>query len=132
MTTNGRRWCSARPAASAARWRGRLRGPRLAGARAAPRAASRRGRDGLDWVAGDAMDGGRRVAAPPRARRSIVHAVNPPGYRDWADAGAADARRTPSRRRGRRARAILLPGTVYNYGPDAWPLLREDVAAAPA
>ncbi len=21
---------------------------------------------------------------------------------------------------------ILLPGTIYNYGPDAWPTLRED------
>ena len=26
---------------------------------------------------------------------------------------------------------ILLPGTVYNFGPDAWPLLREDAPQNP-
>jgi hypothetical protein len=55
----------------------------------------------------------------------IVHAVNPPGYRDWeklvlpmidntiAAAGAVGAR-------------IVLPGTLYNFGPDSFPTLRED------
>ncbi|STR39528.1 Nucleoside-diphosphate-sugar epimerase [Klebsiella michiganensis] len=26
---------------------------------------------------------------------------------------------------------IVLPGTVYNYGPDAFPLLREDTQQTP-
>jgi hypothetical protein len=26
---------------------------------------------------------------------------------------------------------ILFPGTVYNFGPDAWPILREDSPQRP-
>lgn len=75
-------------------------------------------------VAGDAMD----AAAVRRAAEGadiILHAVNPPGYRNWAglvlpmiDSTIAAARATGAR--------ILLPGTIYNYGPDAFPVLRED------
>ena len=46
-------------------------------------------------------------------------------------AGAADAREHHRRRPRGRARAILLPGTVYNYGPDAFPLLAEDAPQHP-
>lgn len=55
----------------------------------------------------------------------IVHAVNPPGYRGWdrvvlpmLDNSVAAARATGAR--------ILLPGTVYNYGPDALSDIDED------
>jgi nucleoside-diphosphate-sugar epimerase len=81
-------------------------------------------RDGVEWIAGDALraDDVRRAAAGVSV---IVHAVNPPGYRDWdklvlpmLDHGIAAARAAGAR--------LLLPGTVYNYGPDAFPLLRED------
>jgi nucleoside-diphosphate-sugar epimerase len=61
----------------------------------------------------------------------IVHAVNPAGYRNWGglvlpmiDNSIAAARAAGAR--------ILLPGTIYNYGPDAFPVLREDSPQHPA
>ncbi|WP_274629972.1 NAD(P)H-binding protein [Arvimicrobium flavum] len=71
-----------------------------------------------DWVKGDAMDRESVVSAAADAS-VIVHAVNPPGYRDWdrlvlpmidntiAAASACGAR-------------IVLPGTIYNFGPDVF------------
>jgi nucleoside-diphosphate-sugar epimerase len=76
------------------------------------------------WVAGDAMnaDDVRRAAEGAQA---IVHAVNPPGYRDWGklvlpmiDNTIAAAKATGAR--------VVLPGTIYNYGVDAFPDLVED------
>ena len=97
-----------------------------------PAVASARGSQGgagPSWVAGDAMNAGSVVAAA-RGAALIVHAVNPPGYRNWgklvlpmlessilaaSDSGAC----------------ILLPGTVYNYGPDAFPTLDESAPQHP-
>ena len=79
---------------------------------------------GLEWIRGDAMSAGDVIQAA-QGVCVIVHAVNPPGYRNWgklvlpmldssiAAAGAVGAR-------------ILLPGTVYNFGPDTFPELHED------
>ena len=94
------------------------------------RALSRRAADAakvenaFEWVDGDAM----RAADVRQAAEGvslIVHAVNPPGYRNWGqlvlpmlDNSIAAARATGAR--------ILLPGTVYNFGPDALPVIRED------
>ena len=78
----------------------------------------------IDWREGDAMraDDVMRAAAGIDV---LVHAVNPPGYRDWdkrvlpmLDHSLAAARANAAR--------LVLPGTVYNYGPDAFPLLAED------
>ncbi|HEX7390359.1 MAG TPA: NAD(P)H-binding protein [Acidiphilium sp.] len=85
--------------------------------------------NGVTWVKGDAM-----IAADVRHAaegvRLIVHAVNPPGYRDWnrlvlpmIDNSIAAARTVGAR--------LVLPGTVYNYGPDAFPDLREDMPQNP-
>jgi nucleoside-diphosphate-sugar epimerase len=80
--------------------------------------------DGFEWIQGDAINAGEVIAAA-RGVQVIVHAVNPPGYRNWGklvlpmlDSTIAAARETGAR--------IVLPGTVYNFGPDAWPALRED------
>lgn len=74
------------------------------------------GQDGIFWVAGDAMNSLDVLNAATGASL-IVHAVNPPGYRDWdklvlpmIDNTIAAAKQTGAR--------ILLPGTVYNYAPD--------------
>lgn len=78
----------------------------------------------FEWMQGDAMSAGDVMKAAEGVS-IIVHAVNPPGYRDWeklvlpmldntiAAAGAVGAR-------------IVLPGTLYNFGPDSFPTLRED------
>jgi nucleoside-diphosphate-sugar epimerase len=85
-------------------------------------------RPGLDpaitWIAGDASDP-VAVMGAAEGTQAIVHAVNPPGYRDWdrlvlpmidnsiAAAKAHDAR-------------LVLPGTVYNYDPVQTPVAAPD------
>ncbi|GAB3256712.1 SDR family oxidoreductase [Chitinimonas naiadis] len=86
-------------------------------------AAARRA-DGIEWVQGDAMQKADVVQAAQGAAL-IVHAVNPPGYRKWAELVLPMLDNTIAAARASGAR-ILLPGTVYNYGPDAFPILRED------
>lgn len=81
------------------------------------------------WVAGDAMDADSVIAAA-RGATLIVHAVNPPGYRNW---GALVLPMLDSTIRAAQASGarIVLPGTVYNYGPDAFPDIAEDAPQHP-
>jgi nucleoside-diphosphate-sugar epimerase len=60
----------------------------------------------------------------------IVHAVNPPGYRNWGRLVLPMLDNTISAAKANGAR-IVFPGTVYNFGPDALPELREDSAQNP-
>jgi len=83
----------------------------------------------IDWVKGDAMNAADVLAASVGVSL-VVHAANPPGYRNWkrlalpmlensiAAAQAADAR-------------LVLPGTVYNYGPEAFPKVTESTPQQP-
>ncbi len=57
----------------------------------------------------------------PRQRSVIVHAVNPPGYRNWEQLVLPMLHNTIHAAE-RNGALIVLPGTVYNYGPDAFPL----------
>lgn len=75
--------------------------------------------DRIEWLQGDAMVAAD-VATAAMGAELLVHAVNPPGYRRWAalvlpmlDNSIAAASTSGAR--------IVLPGTVYNYGPDAFP-----------
>jgi nucleoside-diphosphate-sugar epimerase len=87
-------------------------------------------RDGrFEWVRGDAM-AREDVVSAARDAELIVHAVNPPGYRNWAglvlpmiDNSIAAARAAGAR--------ILLPGTLYNFGPDVFPAIAEDAPQRP-
>ena len=94
------------------------------------RGRTRVGLDGIEWVRGDAMNAGRIVRGRGRARASSSTA---PTRRAIATGRGSRCRcsRAPSRPRARRARASCCPGTVYNFGPDAFPLLGEILAAAP-
>lgn len=81
------------------------------------------------WIRGDAMVS-RDVLNAARNASLIVHAVNPPGYRNWAglvlpmmDNSIAAARASGAR--------ILLPGTLYNYGPDVFPTISENAPQRP-
>jgi nucleoside-diphosphate-sugar epimerase len=60
-----------------------------------------------------------------RGASLIVHAVNPPGYRNWGQWVLPMLENSVSAAYASGAR-ILLPGTIYNYGPDAFPILHED------
>jgi nucleoside-diphosphate-sugar epimerase len=73
---------------------------------------------GFEVVAGDAMRPDDVVAAAAGAS-VIVHAVNPPGYRNWGELVLPMLESTLAAARASGAR-VLLPGTVYNYGPDAF------------
>lgn len=85
--------------------------------------------NGPEWIAGDAMNGAD-VRSAARGTSLIVHAVNPPGYWNWGtlvppmlDNTIAAAEETGAR--------IVLPGGVYNYGPDAFPNVAEDAPQHP-
>ena len=74
-----------------------------------PRAAQ----PGITWLAGDAMDAAAVLDAA-HGVDAIVHAVNPPGYRNWSrlvlpmlDNSIAAAQAVGAR--------LALPGTIYNY-----------------
>ncbi|QJI30289.1 NAD(P)H-binding protein [Pseudomonas sp. ADAK18] len=81
------------------------------------------------WIKGDALNR-QEVIDAAKGCSVIVHAVNPPGYRRWAEwvlpmldnsIAAATAE----------GATLVLPGTVYNFGPDAFPLVREDSPQQP-
>jgi nucleoside-diphosphate-sugar epimerase len=85
--------------------------------------AARKTRPALEWVKGDAMTSADVVAAAEGCDL-IVHGANPPGYKNWAglqlpmlNASIAAARAVGAR--------LVFPGTVYNYGPGAFPNLTE-------
>jgi len=79
---------------------------------------------GIEWLQGDAMDQVRVVSAAQGAA-VIFHGVNPPGYRNWRELGPPMLQNTIAAAQIHGAR-ILFPGNVYNFGPDAWPILHED------
>ncbi|MFG1399535.1 SDR family NAD(P)-dependent oxidoreductase [Roseixanthobacter pseudopolyaromaticivorans] len=85
---------------------------------------------GLQWIKGDAMNADAVVAAAKGATL-IVHAVNPPGYRDWDKLVLPMLENSIAAARANGAR-ILLPGTVYNFGPDAFLAPREDAPQNPS
>ena len=84
---------------------------------------------GLEWVRGDAMSE-RDVAAAAEGVSVIVHAVNPPGYRKWNELVLPMIDHTIAAARRENAR-VVLPGTVYNFGPDAFAHLDETAPQAP-
>ncbi len=87
-------------------------------------AAARRADARLATVTGDAMDAASiRTAA--EGADLIVHAVNPFGYRDWDKLVVQMLDNTIAAAQASGAR-ILLPGNVYNYGPDAGSIVNED------
>lgn len=77
-----------------------------------------------EWVQGDAMSAAD-VARAAAGATLIVHAVNPAGYRNWGELVLPMVDNTIAAACATGA-TILLPGTIYNFGPDAFPSLRED------
>ncbi|MBC9032871.1 NAD(P)H-binding protein [Sphingomonas sp. JC676] len=84
----------------------------------------------IEWTQGDAMDRDAVLRAA-KGVDAIVHAVNPPGYREWeklvlpmidnsiAAALANDAR-------------VALPGTIYNYDAAETPVAQPDSPQHPS
>ena len=86
--------------------------------------------DGITWLRGDAMNRDEVMAAAAGCS-VIVHAVNPPGYRRWAELVLPMVDNSIAAAKAQGA-TLVLPGTVYNFGPDAFvSLLHEDSPQRP-
>jgi nucleoside-diphosphate-sugar epimerase len=85
--------------------------------------------DGVERVTGDAMNR-EDVAAAAEGAKLIVHAVNPSGYRNWDSQVLPMLDNTIAAAEACGAR-IVFPGSVYNFGSDAFPLLTEDSPQKP-
>jgi nucleoside-diphosphate-sugar epimerase len=81
-------------------------------------------RDGITWIRGDALNA-HDVLATANGCSVIVHAVNPPGYRRWSELVLPMLDNTIAAASAVGA-TIVLPGTIYNFGPDALPVLTEE------
>ena len=94
------------------------------------RALQRRGaqpiekRNGITWFRGNALNA-EDVMRAANSCSVIVHAVNPPGYRHWSELVLPMLDNSIAAATALRA-TLVLPGTIYNFGPDAFPLLTED------
>ncbi|MFK3737370.1 SDR family NAD(P)-dependent oxidoreductase [Massilia sp. TN1-12] len=87
----------------------------------------------IAWIQGDAEDAAA-VRAAAAGCAVIVHAVNPPGYRDWDKLvlpmvrnamAAADAASSAGA-------LVVVAGSVYNYGPDTPSPIAEGAPQHPA
>src|SRR5215472_5914380 len=83
----------------------------------------------IEWILGDAMDAASVVAAA-RGVSVIVHGANPPGYRNWKGLVLPMLDNTIAAARAVGAR-VVLPGTVYNFGPEVLPRVRETAEQKP-
>lgn len=77
----------------------------------------------IEWVRGDAMSEADVVSAA-HGVQVIVHAANPPGYRNWRGLALPMLQNAIAAARASGAR-LVLPGNIYNYGPDALPVISE-------
>ncbi|HEY3798222.1 MAG TPA: NmrA family NAD(P)-binding protein [Caulobacteraceae bacterium] len=98
------------------------RDPVAAAAKAGPRTP-------IEWVKGDAMDAAS-VRAAAEGVSVIVHAANPPGYRNWKGTVLPMMESTIAAAKAVGAR-VVLPGNVYNYAPDAGGHIAEGAPQAP-
>jgi len=83
----------------------------------------------VQWLEGDAMNPDQ-VEEAATGVSVVVHAVNPPGYRNWQGLALPMLENTVRAARAAGAR-VVLPGTVYNFGPDAPALVDESTPQNP-
>lgn len=86
-------------------------------------------RPGVEYILGDAMKR-EDVAGAATGADLIVHAVNPPGYRDWDKLVLPMIDNTIAAARAEGAR-IVLPGSIYNFGAGAPQVVTEDTPQNP-
>src|ERR1700733_9676280 len=83
----------------------------------------------VQWVKGDAMRQDDVVAAA-RGTEVIVHAANPPNYRDWRGLALPMLDNTIAAAKIHNSK-IVLPATVYNYGRNSAKVLNENSPQIP-
>jgi len=85
--------------------------------------------EGVMWVKGDAMNPAE-VSAAARGVQVLVHAANPPGYKNWRGLALPMLESSIAAAKAASAR-LVLPGTVYNFGPDVPVLVDESAPQRP-
>ena len=83
----------------------------------------------VEWLKGDAMNRAEVLAAAAGAS-VVVHAANPPGYKNWQGLALPMLENSIAAAKANGAR-VVLPGTVYNFGPDAPALVDESTPQRP-
>jgi nucleoside-diphosphate-sugar epimerase len=83
----------------------------------------------LEWLEGDALIRQDVIDAACNVN-VIVHAVNPANYHNWRGLVLPMLDNTIAAANNVGAR-VVLPGTLYNYGIDALPLIDEDAPQTP-
>jgi len=83
----------------------------------------------IEWLRGDAMNAADVLAASAGVSL-VVHAANPPGYRNWGGLALPMLENSIAAARAAGAR-LVFPGTVYNFGPDTFPRVAESAPQRP-
>ena len=83
----------------------------------------------IEWIKGDAMNGADVMAAAKDVNL-IVHAANPPGYKNWRGLAVPMLDNSIAAAKAYGAR-IVLPGNVYNFAPDAGARITETTPQRP-
>jgi nucleoside-diphosphate-sugar epimerase len=83
----------------------------------------------ITWLEGDALNRDDVVRAAAGVSL-VVHAANPPGYKNWAGLVLPMLESSIAAAQAENAR-LVLPGTIYNFGADAFPVLSERSAQHP-
>jgi nucleoside-diphosphate-sugar epimerase len=92
--------------------------------------AGRTGDGALDWRRGDAMCRDD-VVANAEGCTAIVHAVNPPAYRNWDKLVLPMIENTIAAARAAGGARVVLPGTIYNFDPEHTPVVAEGTPQRP-
>jgi nucleoside-diphosphate-sugar epimerase len=82
------------------------------------------------WITGDAMNRADVVAAA-QGVDAIVHAVNPPGYRNWDRLVLPMMENTIAAARAAGGARVVLPGTIYNFDPTQVAVVDADSPQSP-
>jgi len=82
------------------------------------------------WLEGDAMNQADVVRAAAGASL-VVHAANPPGYQNWQGLQLPMLESSIAAAQAAGAR-LVFPGTVYNFGVDAFPVVSESSPQHPS
>ena len=83
----------------------------------------------IEWLKGDAMKAADVLAASSGVSL-VVHAANPPGYRNWQGLALPMLENSIAAARAAGAR-LVFPGTVYNFGPETFPRVTESAPQRP-
>jgi nucleoside-diphosphate-sugar epimerase len=81
------------------------------------------------WISGDAMHL-KDVVEAAKGTEVIVHAANPPNYRNWRGLALPMLDNTIAAAKAHGA-LIVLPATVYNFGKDSARCLKENSPQIP-